>query len=380
MIQHYKLLFCRIMNFFLLCFDFGLCCRCSNTKKFCDTSRRRVITNITNSFFQSIFLSGLDFLIMIFYIFTVLSVCVATCQPDLIFPLTLTLSGLPRIAIVIDEINHMFQVATFATGFELPLNDGVSNNATRIAARLIDGTLFEIPTTVRTNRRSQYIFNSGGTMGIGRGSFFARHFHSVMLLPRDAIGGARLIGSPNNPADYCVDREIFYTPYTRFGGIDARVELDWTNLPDLRPPLINTTTDVVVPPLIQFIVDSVMESDHLPGEIYESILNIIQSDPTRRITRGVSPVMVIGCSEELLNELPSIRYTFEGLNEETENFEPVMTVIHEPRDYLEPVEEGICFLKIRPGGHHNIFGMNFLSKVGVVFDHVNSRIGFCDFL
>ncbi len=207
-----------------------------------------------------------------------------------------------------------------------------------------------------------------GILGLGRGSVFVNTLGSFMLLPEQSTGGARLIGSPENPAQYCFENQIAFVP-TPSSKIEATVDLIFDN--DLSHR--NSRAG-----MFEFVIRTGIADDFVDPYIYHNIARIIESNPSRRIVSHGQQSLVEGCTEDLLNELPSLKYGIVPDGDFSISSDPVIDVVIAPEDYLELIAEGVCALRIQPRQNLNTLGMNFLSKLGVVFDYANRRLGFCD--
>jgi hypothetical protein len=116
-----------------------------------------------------------------------------------------------------------------------------------------------------------------------------------------------------------------------------------------------------------FHIDSTQEYDFLPSDVIRQLIDIIgpmdSSDTINNCVMEQYPSIVFDIGE--------IR-----LAQELLDFVPSGRIVYFPEDYLEPIGNGRCVLKIGEDNESPNFGLNFLSKVATRFN--TNRLGFCD--
>ena len=280
---------------------------------------------------------------------------------DLVFPITHTSRGIPGITLVTPEGHrHIFQIDTRSNGGYL--SDSIPDNITSLTI-VGSNSLIEVGTDWFAHSS---ISAALGVIGVARDSRFARMFPSIMLLPPISSDGARIIAAPQNPEQHCFGGEISYVE-TSGGIVQARVDI-------VSPQ--NTVTVPVTSPMAEFVIRTGEANDYIPVPVYAELISIIASHV--RIEFG-SSTQLMGCTTELFNVLPTIRFTIARENQN--RLMPVengLQIFLRPEDYLDMFENDVCVLRLREGRIFNVISANFISKVGIHFDYNHFRVGFCD--
>jgi len=225
-----------------------------------------------------------------------------------------------------------------------------------LVVRSADGEGFDSWTTVH---------RFDGILSVHPESAFAYTVSSVMFVPLkdpqdDSVQEIHMMTDLEEPSEICEDELLGYAEHI-LDGVDYFVRTEFSLIQsDANENLVQTDTVAPVLGMAKFDIgetnDSVPESIYRP--INDALVNLVQDTCINHI-----------------DYLPSIQYTVLASEESNE---PVVHIILGPRDYLSIDPQGRCTLRIVPAETFSTFGMNFMKRVGLLFDFRESRVGFCE--
>jgi len=193
-------------------------------------------------------------------------------------------------------------------------------------------------------------------LGLARNSPIHRDFANGFMIVPGRGSTLSMVLNPDNPSEgFCEDGSLFYVKAS---------QTDYKFF--IRTQLENSAGDELARPRI-FHIDSTQEYDYLPSDIIGQLLDIIGPIDSSNI--------VSNC---VLDQYPSIQFDIGAIRLAGErlDFVPSGRIVYSPEDYLEPIGNGRCILKIGEDNESPNFGLNFLSKVATHFN--TNRLGFCD--
>jgi uncharacterized Zn ribbon protein len=187
----------------------------------------------------------------------------------------------------------------------------------------------------------------------------------VLLVPRDQ-SHLELIEDFDDFNDYCVDSSVVYinTSTTEWS---ANVQI---TMEDFDP--LDTMTTIGDYNSFEFKTGESL--DGIPRQKFDEIVAQIHHGTflsNVRINESGNHI-IDHCHTEQLGMYPSIVFHISHVNSD----QKIAKIIYDPSDYIIPINQDQCLLKIKPSDDSFHFGMTFFRMMAVHL--LGDRIGICD--
>jgi len=168
-----------------------------------------------------------------------------------------------------------------------------------------------------------------------------------------------MVLNPVGAQSYCIEGSLFYIQRSS----------NWINVETTivgNDQQIDATSSIVESSRDEYSFQSHLDSDVIPIRVANELFDILLPD----VSLSDIPDYLEDC--DLVNgNYPSIHFRIlESIDNQHKG-----TIVYGPDDYLEPMRDGRCRIKVK-AGFVPLFGPNFFSKISTHF--TSDRIGFCD--